>query len=315
MSGPPSSQLFMGFLTSAAPTANYRGESEQNRSVLQKIAIGEHEFPVISPEAIRFALREMLRGYGLPCNRRRERNEPQLSVSYDDYPNPDRFVDDFYFGYMVVNREQIPKSIAATFQYKRESILRTNLAVALSPYRYESLLSQSPLNVGRDEDKPKWANSNSSALLEREHLHTRFQFPVALCLDDCQLEPSTPWQPRNLWFASLLRALSELSGVAGNQSRSLFAMEPVSAVARLTPRLAPGFSLYPYQSDGQVPELLEALLQGDLPGNEHHLAGELTRALAPPIAGKLKRKGVHLHRTVEAMLNEISQSRCGLPLR
>ena len=127
MSGSPSSQLFLSFLSTAAPTANYRGESEQNRAMLQKIAIDDHEYPVVSPEAIRSALREMLRAYGLPCNRRRETNEPQLAVSYESYPNPDEYVDDFYFGYMVVNREQIPKALAKTFQYKRESILRSNL--------------------------------------------------------------------------------------------------------------------------------------------------------------------------------------------
>lgn len=226
MSEGPSSQLFLCFLTAAAPTANYRGESEHNRQILQKIAIDEHEFPVISPEAIRNALREMLRVYGLPCNRRRERNESQLAVSYESYPDPQKYIDDFYFGYMVVNRDQIPKQLAEGFQYKRESILRTNLAVALSPYRYESLLTHSPLNVGRDGDKPRWANSESSALLNRELLHTRFQFPVALCLDDCGLEPQTPQAFRNLWFSMLLRALSELTGVAGNHSRSLFNSAP-----------------------------------------------------------------------------------------
>ena len=257
----------------------------------------------------------MLRAYGLPCNRRRETNEPQLAVSYESYPNPDEYVDDFYFGYMVVNREQIPKALAKTFQYKRESILRSNLAVALNPYRYESLLSQSPLNVGRDGERPPWSNAGSSALIEREHLFTRFQYPMALCLDDCLLDPTARYEPRNVWFAALLRAFSELSGVAGNQSRSFFSMAPVSAVARLTPRLAPGFSLYPFAADGGVPDVVEALLEGDLPGPEHYLAGEGMRGLPTAVAAKLKRKGVNLHRTVEAMLDEISQSHCGLPLR
>ena len=67
--------LFLSCLTQPAPSANYRGESEQNRAIIQKITIGEQEYPVISPEAIRNALREMLQNYGLPCNRSREHNE------------------------------------------------------------------------------------------------------------------------------------------------------------------------------------------------------------------------------------------------
>jgi len=67
--------LFATVLTYPAPSANYRGESEENRMVIQKITDGRFEFPIISPEAMRNALREMLAGYGLPCNRKRLHNE------------------------------------------------------------------------------------------------------------------------------------------------------------------------------------------------------------------------------------------------
>jgi CRISPR-associated protein Cst2 len=85
--------LFATVLTYSAPSANYRGESEQNRTVIQRITDGRFEYPVISPEAIRNALREMLAGYGLPCNRSRLHDEEQLAVKFETYPNPARYIE------------------------------------------------------------------------------------------------------------------------------------------------------------------------------------------------------------------------------
>ena len=51
--------LFATVLTYAAPSSNYRGESEENRTIIQKITKGGHEYPVISPESMRNALREI----------------------------------------------------------------------------------------------------------------------------------------------------------------------------------------------------------------------------------------------------------------
>ena len=40
--------LFATVLTYPAPAANYRGESEQNRTVIQKITDDRLEYPIIS---------------------------------------------------------------------------------------------------------------------------------------------------------------------------------------------------------------------------------------------------------------------------
>ena len=50
--------LFATVLTYTVPSANYRGESELNRSVIQKITDGRHEYPIRPPEAIRNALQK-----------------------------------------------------------------------------------------------------------------------------------------------------------------------------------------------------------------------------------------------------------------
>src|SRR5258708_17208797 len=93
--------LFATVLTYSAPSANYRGESELNRTVIQKVTDGRFDYPIISPEAMRNALRETLAGYGFPCNRERLHDEDQLAVRFNDYPDPSRYVDDFLFGYLV----------------------------------------------------------------------------------------------------------------------------------------------------------------------------------------------------------------------
>jgi len=86
--------LFATILTYPAPSANYRGESELNRTVIQKITDGRFDYPIISPEAMRNALREILAKYGLPCNRERLHDEEQLAVKFNDLPDPNKYADD-----------------------------------------------------------------------------------------------------------------------------------------------------------------------------------------------------------------------------
>ena len=311
--------LYLSCLTQPAPSANYRGESEQNRAVIQKITIGQQEFPVVSPEAIRNALREILIEYGLPSNRRREHNEDQLAVSFQDYPNPKEFVDDFYFGYMVANQSKIKDKVPEDFVYKRDSVLRNNLAVGTQPYRYETLFTQSPKTVvpGGGKDKPKWSNADSSQLLHREMTYTSYQYPMALNLKDCQIDPANPDDKHNVWFSSLLQGITELNGVAGNHARSLFDMSPVSVVARVTNRLASGFPLYPFSEDGSANDVIDLLSQGDQPGGGFHLGGEIVRNLDEQTRAKLEEVGVGLHRTPEALFDTLSRELCGrsLPCR
>ena len=91
--------LFATVLTYPAPSANYRGESELNRTVIQKVTDGKFDYPIFSPESMRNALREILIQYKLPSNRQRLHDEDQLAVKFEDYPDPERYVDDFFFGF------------------------------------------------------------------------------------------------------------------------------------------------------------------------------------------------------------------------
>ncbi|TAK33664.1 MAG: type I-B CRISPR-associated protein Cas7/Cst2/DevR [Chloroflexota bacterium] len=312
--------IFATVLTNAAPSANYRGESEQNRSVIQRVTQGRYEFAVISPEAMRNALRETLSVFKLPCNRSRLHNEEQLAVRFQDYPYPERFVDDFFFGYLVADRKQVPAAVVAErqLQFKRDSVLRMNLAKALEPYRHDAIFTQSPLTVSSP-----WQNATSSALLHRETTVTAYQYPFALNLDDCRLDDmqnpvegvqapgggtyATRGEQYRDWLRHLLVSIAELNGVAGNHARSYFEMSPSSILVRATDSLVAGYDSYAFRPDGSLPEVIDGIENGDYPGEEFYLGGRVVReVLDAEQREKLEQKGVHLRRLPRQALEDIA---------
>lgn len=299
--------LFCTVLTYAAPSANYRGESAENRSVIQKITKGRFEYAVISPEAMRNALREVFQEMKLPCNRRRLHDEEQLAVKFIDYPDQDKYVDDFFMGWLIAankaERQKISKEIKdkgrdpRRFSFKRDSILRMNIAVALQPYRHDSLFTQSPQNV----DSP-WGNAKSSQLLHRDVVHTAFQFPFALNLEECRHQAD--------WTKALLKAIGELHNVAGNHARSYFEMAPASIVGRLTNRLVAGYDTYGFSVEGNrhsYPEVIEGILKDDYPGNEFYLGGKMVKDMPEEQIQELKGKGVTLDRNAQRLLEKLGE--------
>lgn len=296
--------LFSTVITHAAPSANYRGESAENRAVLQKITKGRMQYAVISPEAMRNAIREGLRAMGLPCNRSRLHDEEQLAVKFDDYPDAEAYADDFFMGWLIAasksDRGKILKEIGdrgrnkESFTFKRDSVLRMNLAVALEPYRHDSIFTQSPLQT---KDSP-WQNADSSQLLHRETTYTAYQYPFALNLDECKAKTG--------WTKKLLSLIGQLGGVAGNHARSLYDMAPASLVIRLTPRLAPGYDSYGFNiAENGVhtfPEVVDAILKDDLPGGEFLIGGKIVRDMDDSSVARLSAKGASLERSAEKTL-------------
>ena len=303
--------LFATVLTYPAPTANYRGECELNRTVIQKVTDGRFEYPIISPEAMRNALRETLRKYGLPSNRERLHDEEQLAVKFSAYPDPDTYADDFLFGYLIAasgsDRKRILKEVQREgFRFKRDSVLRMNLAKGLEPYRHDAVFTQSPL-ASKDS---AYQNATTSALLHRETAVTAFQYPFALAGVDCKAKPD--------WVRALLKAIGELSDVAGNHARSYYEMAPASISVRLTSMLVAGHDTYHFKLEGRGPEnerrmgsaLLHDLLDDELnlPGNQFYLAGQLVRELPGEVKGKLTSRGVTLDADPRRLLNTVADT-------
>ena len=284
--------LFATVLTHTAPSSNYRGESEENRTVLQKISKGGHEYTVISPESMRNALREMLTSKGLPMNRTRLHNEDQLAVRFESFPEAAKYADDFLFGFMVADNDAIKKNKGKPS--KRDSVLRMNLALALTPYRFNATFHQSPKHVDS-----AFKNSENSALLHREVSHTAYQYPFALALGDCR-EGDAP-----KWTRSLLESIGELSNVAGGHARSLYEMAPRSLVLRLSKSLVAGYDTYGFQEGGGFADL-SRINEKDLPGKEFWLGGELVRTMAEAERKRLEGQGVHLFENPQRLLAAIA---------
>jgi CRISPR-associated protein Cst2 len=303
--------LFGTVLTYTAPSANYRGESVENRAIIQKITIGRFEHAIVSPEAMRNALRETLAALGLPCNRERLDDEEQLAVRFKDYPDDQRYADDFFMGWLVAasgkDREKIRAELKAkdrdpdAFTFKRDSILRMNMAVALEPYRHDTVFTQSPLDATEKVVKTH-SNDTSSNLLLRETAVTAFQYPFALNLGDCVPKPK--------WTRTLLQAIGELNNVAGNHARSYYEMAPASLVLRLTRQLVAGYDTYGFrleQGAHTLPEVVEGLLAGDYPGDEFFLGGKLVKDMDKATYARLEEKGVVLERSPQGLLATVAE--------
>lgn len=288
--------LFATVLTYPAPSSNYRGESEENRTVLQKIAKGNKEYTVISPESMRNALREMLGKTDLPCNRKRLHDQDQLAVEFKEFPDADKYADDFLFGFMVADNDAIKKNKG--LPSKRDSIFRMNIAVALTPYRFDATFHQSPKNVETEVNKGKfWKNSANSALLHREISHTAYQYPFALAYSDCKAKPN--------WAKALLDAVAQLSDVAGGHARSYYEMAPRSIIVRLTPNLVAGYNTYGFDEKGGFPEL-SRLNENDLPADEFWIGGELAREMDAPMRQVLADAGAKFYDNPQKLLADLS---------
>ena len=295
--------LFATVLTYPAPSGNYRGESEENRTVLQKILKQGQKYAVISPESMRNALRETLILLNQPNNRTRLHDEDQLAVEFKEYPNADKFADDFLFGYMVAQNNDVKAMRKLNLPPKRDSIFRCNMAVALSPYKYDAVFHQSPLNAGSSP----WKNSANSALLHREVTHTAFQYPFALSQRDCSEKPD--------WVRALLQAIAQLNGVAGGHARAYYEFAPRSAIARLTPKLVAGYKTYGFEEDGSFPEIKRISKRDteecDLPGDEFWLGGEIVRQMDENEVSRLKEAGVHLFKNPEHLFDALANEFLG----
>lgn len=312
--------LFATVLTHIAPSANYRGESLENVAAMQKITIGRFDYPIISPEAMRNAIRELLSGYpGVETNRERLGDEEQLAVKFKDYPDDEKYVDDFLMGWLIAQRgdgrKKIRKAVTARgrdvkkFKFRRDSVLRMNLAVALEPFRHSSVFTQSPQN---SDDSP-WRNAEQSQLLHRETAVTAFQYPFAVNLADCRTDQ------QKCWMKLLLRAIGELSGVAGNHARSYFEMAPASIVVRLTNQLVAGYDTYGFEirdagtgglarGTHDFPDIIDGILHDppDYRGNEFHLGGKIVKDLCDEKRERLRCGGVSLDRSPQRLLSTVS---------
>ena len=229
----------------------------------------------------------------------------QLAVRFAKYPDPDTYIDDFFFGYLLAVKgkelDKLRKAKDEKYPLKRDSVLRMNLAKGLEPYRHNNVFTQSPKLAEGNPWVPGGGDTAAkSGLLHRETAVTAFQYPFALSGNDCK-------RAKPDWTKKLLKAIGELSDVAGNHARSYFEMAPASVVVRLTDSLVAGYRTYCFKSDGKLPDLVDDILKGDYPAGEFYFGGELVkRDLPESTQTELKAKGVTLERDPRKLLDVVA---------
>ena len=141
--------------------------------------------------------------------------------SFKDLPDPDTYIDDFLFGYLVAagpaDRKKHLKSIAEKrgaeaakrFVFKRDSVLRMNMAKGLDPYRHNAVFTQSPLST----KESAYQNATTSALLHRETAVSVSSFHSLSNGNDCK--------PKGEWTRHFFKALGELNDVCGQSCSKL----------------------------------------------------------------------------------------------
>jgi CRISPR-associated protein Cst2 len=259
-------------------------------------------------------------------NRERLHDRDQLAVKFRAYPNAAQYADDFLLGYFIAvsgaDRKRILAEIKKegrdnAFTFKRDSVLRMNLAKGLEPYRHNAVFTQSPLSV----EGSAYQNATTSALLHRETAVTAFQYPFALNINDCISTTNAdgkpvPSQNGRRWGRALLKAIGELSNVAGNHARSYFEMAPASIVLRLSEQLVAGYDTYGFRIERKIgaedehrfPEVVDELLRDDriLPGHEFFIGGKIVRQMTKAMEDKLKQAKVTLDRDPRRLLMKVA---------
>lgn len=307
--------LFGTILTQTAPSSNYRGEGAENRAVIQKIEFGRFKYAFISPESLRNAVRETIADLGLPCNRSRLHQEDQPAVKFEDYPNAEKYADDFFMGWLVAasasDRKKIAKELKEkkrdpkAFEFKRDSILRMNMAVSLEPYRHGTVFTQSPQDKS-EENAKSHKNVDNAQLLHRETTYTAYQYPFALNLEDCREHPE--------WTMALLTALGQLNEVAGNHARSYFEFAPASIIIRLTSSLVAGYETYAFKPDTDhsgrylLPGILDGIMHDDWPAEEFYIGGQIIKDMEDAQRETFEEKGVTLDRSPQRLLETIGRT-------
>ena len=278
-------------MTYAAPSANHHNKGDDTNKTLQTISKQGRDYAIISPYAIRDALRRILHEEGLPCNRKRANSSGAPQVEYQSFPNAEEYADDFLFGFCVTDTTAIANN--PNLPPKRDSIFRNNMAVGLS----------SNINVHlqiapRNTDNSPWNNISETTPIYRQVSYTAYQYPFALSRSECIVKSD--------WTKALIKAIGELSEVGGGKGISYFQMSPRSIIARLTPRRVPGYDTYGFNEDGNFTEL-NRLMNRELPGEEFWLGGEIVRQMSEETKQQLKVNKVKLENNPETLLETISQ--------
>jgi CRISPR-associated protein Cst2 len=296
--------LFGNILTGYGTAANNRGENEGNTTTLQKIYWKGNIHTTVSAEAIRWALRyywQTTEG----CEVNRQWVETDSGYDYDwrnSAGDKSSYIDDDVLGYMTteaakIDNSDVEEESASATQTKtkakkkkgtanvRRGCLEITRAVSLHPY------------LGDTTFNAKGGEKTSTSLYGTEVHATCYQYGFALTPNQLEKKSRT---------LSILSGLSQLTGVAGNQSRFLYDFSPESMVLRWTHDFAPRLLYCFDEVKGviTVPDLIRRVDSGDIPAQELWIAGSITDT---PDGEQLEDLGVNLHQGIKSAIDDLIQ--------
>jgi len=214
--------LTLTYLTSVSfASLNGSDKEADNMSNIKKISVGVEEYPYVSSQAIRRALRNQLEVLG------RELSEgvaaSQAKGAATTRQEPDKFIDDDLFGYMGTESGDGNTKGGST---KRTSVVRVSPLIALNPYQGDLDFGTNYMGVKAGGDPNIFETEIHSGL---------YRGTILIELDRVGKDESREYidnQEKAARVKDLLKAIKNL-WASGRQSRFLADIAPKFVIAAM----------------------------------------------------------------------------------
>lgn len=248
--------------------SNNRGESNGNISMMQKVQIKGDYYTRVSGEAIRHDIVKVVMASELD-----ETNREWVDgySQWKDYRDPEKYFDDDVMGFLTAEaaKAEADADSKGTKKKRGESVakkgcLEINAAISTVPFANDSTF-----NATSAKKVDSKGNSNKTSLYGTEIHGTSYQWGFAL-------------NPNGLVKSDraviTLKAIQQLSSVAGNHSRYKFDFAPNLVALRLTYDLSPRIlKIFDCEDplDVRAQKLIKYVRYGEIAANELYVGGEL----------------------------------------
>ena len=261
--------IYATIVTPVDIASNNRGESNGNIATMQKVKINGKEYTRVSGEAIRLNIVKNVMDLGLD-----ETNREWVDgcSQWKDHRNPEKYFDDDVMGFLTAEaaKAETDADSKGTKKSKRgESVAKKGCLEISAAYSTTPFANDSTFNATSAKKVDSKGNSNKTSLYGTEIHGTSYQWGFAL-------------NPNGLVKSDraviTLKAIQQLSSVAGNHSRYKFDFAPNLVALRLTYDLSPRIlKIFDCEDplDVRAQKLIKYVRYGEIAANELYVGGEL----------------------------------------
>lgn len=233
--------LTLTYLTPVSfASLNGSDKEADNISSIKKIKVGKEDYPYVSSQAVRRALRNQLEVLGRTLSEGEAAKIVKGAATTKQ--EPDKYIDDDLFGYMGTEEAAAGKKGKAT---KRTSVVRVSPLVALNPYQGDLDFGTNYMGVKAGGDPNIFETEIHSGLYRGSIL---IELDRVGCGDGFEKELNN--KERSQRVKDLLNAIKNL-WASGRQSRFLADIAPKFVAAAMLKTKNPIF-LESVQVDGKI---------------------------------------------------------------